>query len=116
MEFAAECCDGLIDNVFDYLAYQEQAKKIGPFATEYILQSNTITFKGMSTNKDEKTDDKYLAMEGSEEPVPGRIDSLMNDLIKTDLKRAVMFTATPLKAVKKTKHKLHAKSSSRRTN
>ena len=56
--------DELISNTIEVREYKEQAKKLGPFAAEYMLHSFSLTFKGgVDHHSDQRIDEKFLMKE-----------------------------------------------------
>ena len=89
----------MINSVIDQQEYKEQAKKLCPFAAEYMLHSFSLTFRGVvDLLSDIRTDEKYImkAYDECAEPVAPITDPLMNSETRHGTKRRVV-TPVPVK-------------------
>ena len=99
MSSAIEITNKIIDTVVDIHEYKEQAKKLSPFAAEYMLHSFSLTFRGgVDLLSDKRQDERYIQKEfdACEEPAQPAIDPLMNSETKFNTKRRVV-TPVPIK-------------------
>ena len=83
----------------DIHEYKEQAKKLSPFAAEYMLNSFSLTFRGgVDLLSDKRQDERYIQTEFDEcgEPDAPATDPLMNSETKFGTKRRVV-TPVPIK-------------------